>query len=574
MTVSTRPDAEHDAVVACRKRHQVVVAPPGTGKTYVSVRVAGALADEIAPHARVLLLTFSRQARAQLEREAARQLAPALRARIEVTNYHRLCWQAVQAYRRLLGLPDVLDVGSSGRRAAALKTASADGWRAIKNHTGLANSLAEHAFEAFRDRRTPPAELLQALLAAVEVEHRQGRLVFDDLGALFWRLLESQPTVARAYAARYPAVIADEHQDASALQDAIVRRFGVVRLVVLADDMQLIHGFRGADLDRLRCHWRECGARHQLKTPHRWNGRPNEGRWLLALRDRLRDQQAAAPRPAGVRLIDYPQQHGINGALFKLKVTVPGLLRSGHESVAVLVRENTDLAKVRNYLMSNNMRPRQLGGTKDFEEARRDIEQLPLLTDAHSVALHAHERLTVLVPSVPNAVAEQLKRRLKPEGPKHPSAKPEAAALLRAFDDIYRHGPSAYFHTMDRLLATCGELGYHLPRADATRAICQTAAALMPGADITDAVAAYGQHVAATYHQTPQRTDRGLFLMTAHQAKGKEFDAIVIVSLDARRWPDDDDHRRLLYVALTRATRSWTLISPATDASPMLTLLP
>jgi DNA helicase-2/ATP-dependent DNA helicase PcrA len=574
MTVSGRPDAEHDAVVACRERHQVVVAPPGTGKTYVSVRLAGALAAELAPHARVLLLTFSRQARAQLEREAARQLAPALRARIEVTNYHRLCWQAVQAYRRVLGLPDELDVGSSRRRATALKAASAEGWNAIKDHSGLADSLAEHAFEAFRDRRTPPPELLQELLVAIDIEQRQGRLVFDDLGALFWRLLETQPTVARAYTARYSAVIADEHQDASALQDALVRRFGVVRLVVLADHMQLIHGFRGADLDRLRCHWRECDARHELKTSHRWNGRPIEGTWLLALRDRLRDQQAAAPRPAGVRLVDYPQQHAINGALFKLKVTVPGLLRSGHESVAVLVRENTDLARVRNYLILNNMRPRQLGGPKDFEEARHDIEQLPLLTDANSVALHAHERLLALVPSVPKAIADQLKRRLRPEGPKHASARPEAASLLIAFDEIYRHGPSAYFHAMDRLLATCGQLGYHFPRADAARAIRQTAAALMPGTEISEAVAAYGQHVAATYHQTPQRTDRGLFLMTAHQAKGKEFDAVVVVPLDARRWPDDDEHRRLLYVALTRATQSWTLIAPSTDASPMLMLIP
>ena len=70
-----RPDAEHDAVLACPERHQVVVAPPGTGKTLRLGPLGGALADELAPHARVLLLTFSRQARGQLEREAARQLA-------------------------------------------------------------------------------------------------------------------------------------------------------------------------------------------------------------------------------------------------------------------------------------------------------------------------------------------------------------------------------------------------------------------------------------------------------------------------------------------------------------------
>ena len=52
------------------ERHQVIVAPPGTGKTHLSVRLAGRLADGLAAHERVLLLTFSRQARAQLEREA------------------------------------------------------------------------------------------------------------------------------------------------------------------------------------------------------------------------------------------------------------------------------------------------------------------------------------------------------------------------------------------------------------------------------------------------------------------------------------------------------------------------
>jgi len=62
--------------------------------------------------------------------------------------------------------------------------------------------------------------------------------------------------------------------------------------------------------------------------------------------------------------------------------------------------------------------------------------------------------------------------------------------------------------------------------------------------------------------------------MTAHQAKGKEFDGVVLFPVDARRWPDDDEHRRLLYVALTRATSRWVLVTPSHDASPLLRLLP
>jgi superfamily I DNA/RNA helicase len=570
-----RLDSEHEAVVACPERHQVIVAPPGTGKTFLSIRLAATIATTLPAHARVLLLTFSRQARSQLEREAARQLRREQRAQIEITNYHRLAWQAVMAYRRCLGLPDVLDVGSSKRRAAALRAACPEGFAAIKDHEGLVDSIAEHEFPALRDQRSPPPELCQRLLAVVAAEHREGRLVFDDLGALFWRLLEHHPTIARAYVERYPAVIADEHQDASRLQDALVRRLGTRRLVVLADHLQLIHGFRGADLERLRAHWRESDIQHELNTPHRWHGSRQEGDWLLALRQRLLERPGSASRPASLGIVRYPAERGLNGALFHTRIEVLALRKGGHESIAVLVRNNRDLGRVRNHLLKHGLHPRQLGGPRDFEEAREDIEQLPLLVDAFSVVDHARKRLLAIVPSIPRNVVDQLERRLKPAGADHKNAKPEAAALLACFDELYEHGADAYFHAMDRLLATCAQLGYHLPRADATAAIRRTAAALTRQVDLAQAVGTYSEQVLAVSHAVPARTDRGLFVMTAHQAKGKEFDAIVLYALDKRFWPDDgDEHRRLFYVAMTRATRSWRLIAPDADASPLLQLLP
>jgi hypothetical protein len=570
-----RPDREHDAVLACEEPHQVVVAPPGTGKTYLSVRLAGRLTEHLAEHERVLLLTFSRQARAQLEREAARQLSRQQRAQIEVSNYHRLCWRAVSGYRRTLGLPEVLDVGSSKRRAAALRAVGDEADQVIRDHKAIVDSLAEHAFAAFRDDRTPDPLVLARMLAAVRAEQAAGRLVFDDLGALFWRLLEEQPTIADAYAARFPIVIADEHQDASALQDAIVRRFGRRRLVVLADHLQLIHGYRGADLDRLRAHWRDSGAQHRLRTPHRWHGRAAEGTWLLSLRDALEGRATRARRPAGVHLATYPAERGLNGALPQLRYSLPPLLRHpAVASVAVLVRENSDLARVRNYLSNNGLHPRQLGGPNDFEEAREDIEQLPLLSDPHSIARHVRERLLALVPTIPNNVVQQLDRRLKPSGPHTAGAKEPAATLLRAFGQLWDDGATAFFAVMSDLLGSCAILGYHLPRADAAQTLRRTAEALSPGADLSDCLATYGEQVAASMHAVPQRTDRGLLLMTAHQAKGKEFDAVVLFPVDVRRWPDDPEHRRLLYVALTRATGTWILVSPSQDASPLLRLLP
>jgi hypothetical protein len=74
-------------------------------------------------------------------------------------------------------------------------------------------SFAEFRFPEFRDDRTPDAEVLERVLTVVHAENAAGRLVFDDLGALFWRLTTTFPAGDTAYRRRYLVVIADEHQD-------------------------------------------------------------------------------------------------------------------------------------------------------------------------------------------------------------------------------------------------------------------------------------------------------------------------------------------------------------------------
>ena len=105
-------------------------------------------------------------------------------------------------------------------------------------------------------------------------------------------------------------MIADEHQDASALQDALVRRLGTVRLTVLADPMQLIHGFRGARIERLDAHREECDEELLLNTPHRWHGSEHLAEWLLAVRARLMGEEAEVARPAELHVVRTNAAHG------------------------------------------------------------------------------------------------------------------------------------------------------------------------------------------------------------------------------------------------------------------------
>lgn len=266
----------------------------------------------------------------------------------------------------------------------------------------------------------------------VAQEQAAGRLVFDDLGALFWSLLERFPTVERAYLERYPSVIADEHQDASALQDAVARRFGRTRLVVFAHPMQLIHGFRGASPQRLERHRAECGEVLSLATPHRWHGSRSLAAWLLAVRARLEGREAAvADDPPGTQLrIEYSTAaHGFNAVKAQVKYAVHRAFEGNLRSVAVLARSNEQVAQLRSYLSREGLLPRQIGG-RDFEDAREDIEQLPLLQDPQSVALHALGRIEELVPTLPGSVLKQVRQRLGAADIDLSRAGPDAKRIL------------------------------------------------------------------------------------------------------------------------------------------------
>lgn len=569
--MTLRPDPDHDAVCASSGRHIAVVAPPGSGKTALSVRFAATVAPSLEPSGRVLLLTFSNQARVQLEREAVRQLDAALRPKVEVTNYHSFFRKEVWAYRRALGLPMGVSIGSARRRYEALKRVDPETFERLRKRQGMLEAFAEQGFERFRDERTPDSEALAKLLNAVHAEQRGGRLVFDDLGALFWRLLETYPVLDRAYKARFPVVIADEHQDASELQDAVVRRLARKRLLVFADPMQLIYGFRGSRPERLQRHIAEADARFELKTPHRWHGAPQTGRWLLAVRARLLNQADSTPPPAALQIVSVAYVNQMKGIV---KQQAAKALRDGLDTVAVIAAINNEVRDLRQYLCGAGLYPRQLGGGDDFEDAQAEIEQLPLLQDVQSVAHHATDRIGALVPTLKDATIKTVKRRLLAASiDLSGNCGADAKALLSAFASLYTHGPDQYFPCVVAALDACAAQGHHLPRVEAVQALRATADALSRAATDSDAaLASYSQNVAAAAQAAPQ-LGRGLYVMTAHQAKGKEFDAVIVFNAGARQFPDSEDGRRLFYVAVTRASKRWIVIAPNQDPSPLLSCL-
>lgn len=55
-----------------------------------------------------------------------------------------------------------------------------------------------------------------------------------------------------------------------------------------------------------------------------------------------------------------------------------------------------------------------------------------------------------------------------------------------------------------------------------------------------------------------------------HKAKGQEFDHVIVAHCSASPFPDAEEARRLLYVAISRARRSVTILASGRALSPLL----
>lgn len=88
-------------------------------------------------------------------------------------------------------------------------------------------------------------------------------------------------------------------------------------------------------------------------------------------------------------------------------------------------------------------------------------------------------------------------------------------------------------------------------------------------ADIVPAAEALDLFYEAASEMRRDGRDSAIKLMTAHAAKGQEFDHIIVMDCADWRW-DEEDERRLLYVAMTRARQSLALMRAEGGRNPYL----
>lgn len=242
----------------------LVIAGAGTGKTKtLAGRVAWLVEQGVAPD-RILLLTFTRRAAAEMIERAARLTGKGTTSQVWGGTFHAVANRLLRQYGRSLGLvPDFtvidqgdaadlmnlvrmeLGLGESRRRFPKKNTLVSIYSRAVNSRTKLGEVVERH----FPWVKPELDGIRQIFEAYTRRKRAQQVLDYDDL-LLYWHALLQQPGTADIVADQFEHILVDEYQDTNLIQAEILQgmRRNRKEIMVVGDDAQSIYSFRAANV--------------------------------------------------------------------------------------------------------------------------------------------------------------------------------------------------------------------------------------------------------------------------------------------------------------------------------------
>jgi DNA helicase-2/ATP-dependent DNA helicase PcrA len=248
----------------------LIIAGAGSGKTNTLAHRVGHLIANGADPQRILLLTFSRRAAAEMTRRVERICSEALRlygggvgaTLLWAGTFHGVGARLLREYAPQIGLDPAFTIHD--------REDSADLINLVRHELGF--SKTESRFPAkgtclaiYSRCVNAQAEIDEVLgecfpwcvgwteefkglfASYVEAKQAQNVLDYDDL-LLYWAQMASEPVFAEEIGGRFDHILVDEYQDTNALQSSILLALKPDGrgLTVVGDDAQSIYSFRAA----------------------------------------------------------------------------------------------------------------------------------------------------------------------------------------------------------------------------------------------------------------------------------------------------------------------------------------
>ena len=591
----------------------LVIAGAGSGKTLtLAARVARLVLAGADPQ-RMLLLTFSRRAAAEMDKRVGRMLHQALGFSATQRppslpwsgTFHSVAARLLREHASRIGLAEnftihdrsdaedlmgllrhELDFGDTKNRFPLKGTCLGVYSRVVNSREPLATVL-DTAFPWCRGWQD---ELKRLFRAYVAEKQNQQVLDYDDL-LLYWSQMMREPALAQALSARFQHVLVDEYQDTNRLQADILLALKPDGrgLTVVGDDAQSIYSFRAAEVRNILDFPAAFTPPARVVTLER-NYRSTQpildaSNHVIALAaqrftKQLWSDAVSSRKPTLVSLQDDAEQAGWvadevlrqREAGLRLKSQAV-LFRSSHQSAALeleFTRRNIPFVK--------------FGGLK-FLEATHVKDVLSLLRWAQNPrARMAGLRVAQLVPGIGTASAKRLMKLIE-AAPEPMDAlrvfrpPPAAADEWRAFVATFEamHGNRFTWPAeMEQVNRWYGPQLHRLHEDAAVRQgdlaqLARLAATYPTRKRFLTELTLDPPEATSDESGPPLLDDDYVILSTIHSAKGQEWTAVYVLNVVDGCIPSDmatgnaadiEEERRLLYVAMTRAKQHLHLLVP------------
>ena len=603
----------------------LVIAGAGSGKTRtLTYRVAYLLEQGIPPD-RILLLTFTNKAAAEMMRRVSDLLGHEPGS-LWGGTFHSIGARILRRHAEVLGYQKdftILDrEDAKDLIKACLVEAKLD---KMDKHFPKLDVLNEIFSLATNTHRTT-AQLLEGQFShfsqfGSEIADLQRRYIarklaangmdFDDLLALWLKLLREHADICEHYQRRFQFILVDEYQDTNRLQGDLIDLLAGRHhnLTVVGDDAQSIYAWRGANYANILDFPKRYPGANVYKIETNYRSTPeilNVANAAIAANVNQFAKELAPARKSGVKpALVQCQDAGQQAAFIAQRVLELREEGTGLNHMAVLYRSHFHVLELQLELTRRQIPFAITSGIRFFEQAHiKDVTAyLKLVANPRDEV--AFKRLALLLPGIGPKGAEKLFQKFQSQNPAvlaGGEASPElspaiAAKTATALQACAAAVPKKAATAWAQFVATVAQL-----EDDSTR---RSAAKMLRL--ILDA--GYDDYLKETYDHHERRLDEiqelaefafqfgtveefltqlalltnveaeedpaddteKIKLTTIHQAKGLEFDVVFVIMLCDGMFPSsrstattdgEEEERRLFYVSITRAKNELYLTYP------------
>ncbi|KOF15165.1 ATP-dependent DNA helicase [Ensifer adhaerens] len=591
----------------------LIIAGAGSGKTNtLAHRVAHLIVNGADPR-RILLMTFSRRAASEMARRVERICAQVLGTNAAVATdaltwagtFHGIGARLLRIYAEQIGLN--VDFTIHDRED------SADLMNLVRHELGLSKTESRFPtkgtclsiYSRAVNSETPLSEVLRAhypwvagweeqlkqlFSCYVEAKQTQNVLDYDDL-LLYWAQTVSVPELAEDIGNRFDHVLVDEYQDTNRLQSSVLMALkpGGRGLTVVGDDAQSIYSFRAATVRNILDFPGEFTPPADVITLDR-NYRSTQT--ILAAANGVIDlarerftknlwtERQSAERPKLLAVADETDQ----ARYIVEKVLENREIGMTLKQQAVLFRSSNHSGPLEVELTRRNIPFVKFGGLK-FLDSAHVKDMLAVLRFAQNPKDRvAGFRLLHMIPGVGPQTAGKILDAI--------AADPEPLAALAEIPAPPRSGDNwnAFVTLIEGLRKQAGgwpgEIAqareWYEPHLDRIHEDADTRKAdLLQLEQIAGGYPSRERFLTELTLDPPDATsdqagvplldEDYLILSTIHSAKGQEWRSVFMLNVVDGCIPSDlgvgttheiEEERRLLYVGMTRAKDSLTLITP------------